>query len=57
MRMEWTEPAVDSLEAIRDNIARDSEIYAAQFIERILLAVEILADQPEICNPWQREMT
>ncbi len=48
MKIIWTEPAIEDLEAIRDYIARDSEVYAASFIERIITAVEILVDLPEI---------
>jgi len=48
MKIDWTEPAVESLEAIHDYIARDSEFYADRFIARILHAVEILTEQPEI---------
>lgn len=32
MKLEWTEPAIESLESIRDYIARDSEIYAADLL-------------------------
>ncbi len=36
MRVNWTEPALEDLEAIQTYIARDSSFYARQFIERIL---------------------
>ena len=42
MKIEWTEPAVSDLESIRDYISRDSEYYAARFIERIIEVVESL---------------
>lgn len=48
MRIEWTEPAVADLSAIRDYIARDSEPYATRFIARILAAVEKLRKLPEM---------
>ncbi len=48
MKIEWTDPAIADLTAIRDYIARDSEHYAVQFIGRILDAVEALADLPKI---------
>jgi plasmid stabilization system protein ParE len=47
MKIEWTEPAITDLEAIRDYIATDSEHYAIQFTGRILEAVEKLTDFPE----------
>lgn len=48
MKLEWTEPAVESLQAIKDYIARDNEFYAARFVERIVDAVEKLADFPNL---------
>jgi len=48
MTVEWTEPAVADLEGIRDFIARDSEYYAARFVEKALEAVEKLAKFPKI---------
>ncbi len=47
MKIEWTKPAVLDLESIRDYIRRGSEYFAARFIERIIEAVESLADFPE----------
>lgn len=48
MRIEWTDPAIADLEAIRDYIARDSEHYGAQFVGRIIIAVEKLPSFPEM---------
>ena len=48
MRIEWTEPALDDLAAIREYIARDSEQYAVQFVGRIIDAVEKLSSFPEM---------
>ncbi len=48
MKIEWTEPALLDLESIRDYIKRDSEYYAARFVERIIEAVESLERLPEI---------
>ncbi|HEY2295045.1 MAG TPA: type II toxin-antitoxin system RelE/ParE family toxin [Thermoanaerobaculia bacterium] len=48
MRIEWTDPAIADLSAIRDYIARDSEHYAVQFIGKIIDAVEKLEDFPEM---------
>jgi toxin ParE1/3/4 len=46
MKIEWTQPAVEDLESIRDYIARDSEYYAALFIEKIIATVEKLEKFP-----------
>lgn len=48
MRIEWTDPAITDLAAIRDYIARDSEHYAVQFIGRLIEAVEKLESFPEM---------
>ena len=48
MTILWTEPSLDDLRAIRDYIARDSETYAASFVESILLAVEQLNELPRL---------
>ena len=46
MKLQWTEPAVADLEAIRDFIARDSEQYAAQFVERVLDLADTFIESP-----------
>ncbi|MBC8181400.1 type II toxin-antitoxin system RelE/ParE family toxin [candidate division KSB1 bacterium] len=48
MKVRWTEPAIDDLESIRTYIARDSELYATSFIEKILHAVDKLENFPKI---------
>jgi plasmid stabilization system protein ParE len=48
MRLEWTAPAADSLQAIHDNIARDQPFYAIRFVERPILATERLSEFPDI---------
>jgi len=48
MKIEWTQPALVDLESIRDYISRDSEYYAARFIERIIEAVERLEKLPKM---------
>ena len=48
MRLEWTEPAVNSLQAIHDYIARDQPFYAARFVDRLTVAAERLVDFPDI---------
>jgi len=36
MKVEWTNPAVDDVLAIKNYIARDSEAYAQRFAERMI---------------------
>lgn len=47
MDIVWTEPAVDSLQAIHDYIAHDSTLYAALFTNRLIDAAESLLVFPE----------
>jgi toxin ParE1/3/4 len=51
MKIEWTQPAVQDLESIRDYISRDSEYYAARFIEKIIKTVENLEKFPMLGRP------
>jgi len=48
MRVNWTEPALEDLEAIQAYIAKDSSFYARQFIERIFDATTKLQSFHEI---------
>ena len=48
MRIEWTEPALDDLRAIRDYIAKDSRFFAMRFVERIFEVAERLQEFPEM---------
>jgi toxin ParE1/3/4 len=48
MKIEWTVSAVDDLESVRDYIARDSVVYAASFVEKIIAAIENLIGLPEV---------
>ena len=48
MKILWTEPGLDDLRSIRDYIAKDSETYAVNFVEGILLAVEQLGEFPRM---------
>jgi len=41
-QVEWTDPALDDMEVIRNYIAKDSPYYARRFIERIFEAAEAL---------------
>ncbi|QNH15031.1 ParE toxin of type II toxin-antitoxin system, parDE [Xanthomonas sp. SS] len=63
MNIVWTEPAVDSLQAIRDYVAHDSVFYAALFVNRLIDAAESLQafpergrEVPEAGNPAVREL-
>jgi toxin ParE1/3/4 len=47
VRVKWTEPAMEDLAGIQAYIAKDSQYYAKQFIERIFEAAEALKDFPE----------
>ena len=51
MKIEWTQPALLDIESIRDYIGRDSEYYAARFIEKIIEAVEGLENFPKMGRP------
>lgn len=48
MKLVWTDPAVEDLRSIRDYIARDSEYYAANLIEQLILAAGRLAEFPRL---------
>lgn len=48
MKLEWTLPAVNSLQGIHDYIARDQAFYATRFIERIIAAAERLQEFPQL---------
>ena len=48
MKIIWTEPAVEDLRELHAYIARDSEMYANGFVERIILAAERLVDYPQV---------
>jgi toxin ParE1/3/4 len=44
MKIFWTEPAIEDLRNLHSYIAKDSEVYASSFVERIILAVEQAAE-------------
>ncbi len=48
MKIVWTEPAVEDLRELQAYIARDSEMYASGFVERIVLAADLLIDHPKL---------
>ena len=48
MIIQWTEPAIQDLESIKNYISKDSEHYAIIFLEKIFLSLENLISFPEI---------
>ncbi|HYJ87925.1 MAG TPA: type II toxin-antitoxin system RelE/ParE family toxin [Pyrinomonadaceae bacterium] len=44
----WTDPAIEDLRELHAYIARDSELYASGFVERLISATERLADHAEM---------
>ena len=62
-KVEWTDPAWDDLAAIAEYIARDSEYYAAAFVQEMQEAAASLAQfaergqiVPEFDDPSIREL-
>ena len=47
----WSAPAIDDLKALRNFIAHGSEYYAAEFVHRILNAIEKLERFPQLGRP------
>ena len=48
MKLFWTEPDLQDLQNLRDYIANDSDIHAANFISSILMRVDRLEQLPLI---------
>ena len=48
MKILWTEPALEDLRNLHAYIAKDSEIYARSFVQRIINAVERLSNFPKL---------
>lgn len=48
MRVEWSEPAIADLDAVRAYIARDSEYYAARFVQEVFKTTRMLGEFPEL---------
>ena len=46
MKRIWTDPAIEDLRALRDYIGRDSDFYAADMVEQMVLSVEKLLGFP-----------
>jgi plasmid stabilization system protein ParE len=57
MKIVWTEPAVEDLRELHAYIARDSEVYAIGFVERIILAVEQSLTIHESVASCRKKMT
>ena len=48
MKITWSEAAIADLDAIYDFIAGDSPHYATRFVQRLIEAVDPLADLPQV---------
>ena len=48
MKILWTDPAILDLRNLHGYIAKDSEVYASSFVQRIILAVDNLAIFPRL---------
>ena len=48
MKLIWTDPSIEDLRAVRDYIARDSDYYAADLVEQVVLSVERLLQFPKL---------
>ena len=48
MKILWTDPSIEDLRNLHSYIAKDSEVYASSFVERIILAVEKLTNFPRL---------
>ncbi|MEL0083051.1 MAG: type II toxin-antitoxin system RelE/ParE family toxin [Gammaproteobacteria bacterium] len=51
LQIDWTEPALEGLEIIRDYIVKDSPFYARNFIERLFDATTRLEEFPKSGRP------
>ena len=47
-KLVWTDPTVEDLHELHAYIARDSELYASGFVQRLISATERLADHAEM---------
>jgi len=48
MKLIWTDPCIEDLRAVRDYIGRDSDYYAADLVEQVVLCVERLLRFPKL---------
>jgi toxin ParE1/3/4 len=50
-RLEWAAPALDDLQAAGEYIAQDNPTAARRMASRVIEAVELLQDQPNLGRP------
>ena len=48
MKLIWTDPSIEDLRAVREYIGRDSDYYAADLVEQVVLSVERLVRFPNL---------
>src|SRR5271167_1405675 len=48
MKLIWSDPSIEDLTSIREHIARDSEYYAIDLVEQVVLCVERLLQFPKL---------
>jgi plasmid stabilization system protein ParE len=48
MKIVWTDPAVEDLRELHSYIARDSAVYASEFIGRIISAAESVLSHSKV---------
>ena len=48
MKLIWTDPSIEDLRAVRDYIGRDSDYYAADLVEQVVLSAERLLRFPKL---------
>jgi len=48
MKLIWTDPSIEHLRAVRNYITRDSDCYAADLVEQVVLSVERLLQFPKL---------
>ena len=48
MKIVWTDPAVEDLRELHSYIARDSAVYASEFVGRIISAAERVLRHPTV---------
>jgi len=51
MKIVWSDEALSDLRAIHDFIARDSELYASQMVERLIFRIEQISAMPTRGHP------
>ena len=51
MKIVWSDEAMNDLRAIHDFIARDSDLYAGQMVERLIARIEKVSSMPTLGHP------